>query len=271
MQFHRWQRFGHDRLYIKDDSGAQIGWWDLRSSTAHDVAPEHLAQLTAAARAWQLEHPSGGRSGSAPLGPVPPPVPVVDIAHTLPGRQLFDHASAEGAGSSWDKGIVGENVTANHLFSARQRDPRWSFLNSVSVGEATDIDHVLIGPGGVFTINTKHHREANVWVGGDTVMVSGHRHPYVRCARSEARKAERLLSNACNVDVSVTPLVVIVGFGKVQIKQQPDGVIVMHYSHLTRFVLERREVLSPEAVAWITDTARRSDTWIRPLPRRSRR
>jgi hypothetical protein len=49
---------------------------------------------------------------------------------------------------------------------------------------------------GVFTINTKAHREAPVWVGGDTVMVNGRKHPYVRNSRHEATRAGRLLTAA---------------------------------------------------------------------------
>ena len=40
-----------------------------------------------------------------------------------------------------------------------------------SVGErGSDIDHLAIGPGGVFTINAKHHAGAKIWVGGDTFL-----------------------------------------------------------------------------------------------------
>ncbi|MGJ9403557.1 nuclease-related domain-containing protein [Arthrobacter sp. KK5.5] len=36
--------------------------------------------------------------------------------------------------------------------------PEWAVLHAVPVGAGTaDIDHVLIGPAGVFTLNTKDH------------------------------------------------------------------------------------------------------------------
>ena len=47
-------------------------------------------------------------------------------------------------------------------------------LDAVPVGTgSTDIDHVLVGPGGVFTINTKHHLGQPVWVARRTLMVAG--------------------------------------------------------------------------------------------------
>ncbi len=34
-----------------------------------------------------------------------------------------------------------------------------------------DIDHVVVGTPGVFTLNTKHHPEKTVWVSGDVYSV----------------------------------------------------------------------------------------------------
>lgn len=273
MEIRRWNRYGHDRLYFRDDAGTQVGWWDLATATAHEVAPGWLERLTAEATAWTARQRSAPPPRPAPrtLEPVPPPVPVTDIAFTLPGSQLFAHAAAEGPGSSWQKGIEGENVVADCLYAARQANPYWSFLNSVAVSETADIDHVLMGPAGVFTINAKHHSNANVWVGGDTIMVNGQRQPYVRNARAEAKKAERFLCNACNFDVAVRPVIVIVGRGRLQIKAPPEDVLVLHHSRLTRFILELTPTLHPDTLNRILDTARRSDTWQRPKPRRAAR
>ncbi|NHB84683.1 hypothetical protein G7085_08870 [Tessaracoccus sp. HDW20] len=63
----------------------------------------------------------------------------------------------------------------------------------------------------------------------------------------------------------------VVGNGRMQIKQQPDDVLVMHYTHLTRFILELPAVLHPDALTRILLTARRSDSWLRPQPRRAAR
>ncbi|WP_308020072.1 nuclease-related domain-containing protein [Streptomyces sp. SP2-10] len=51
-----------------------------------------------------------------------------------------------------------------------------------------DIDHLLIVPGGVFSINTKHHHKRVVWVGDDSVKVDhGKPAPYARKSRAEAK------------------------------------------------------------------------------------
>ena len=80
------------------------------------------------------------------------------------------------------------------------------------VGErGADIDHVVIGPGGVFTINTKHHPKAAIWVGGETFMVNGGRVPYIRNSRFEAKRASRMLSEHVGFPVPLTGLIAVVG------------------------------------------------------------
>jgi hypothetical protein len=51
-----------------------------------------------------------------------------------------------------------------------------------------DIDRLVIGPGGVFSLNAKHHPGGKVWVGGNTLMINGHRQPYIRNSRFEAQR-----------------------------------------------------------------------------------
>src|SRR5690606_2622889 len=50
---------------------------------------------------------------------------------------------------------------------------QWRFLHAVPIGErGVDIDHVAIGPAGVFPVNAEHHPHASVWVGGHVFMVN---------------------------------------------------------------------------------------------------
>jgi len=70
---------------------------------------------------------------------------------------------------------------------------RWKVLHAIPVGEnGSDID-VVIGPGGPFTINTKHHPNSAVYVGGNTFMVDGQLVPYVRNSRFEAHRTSSSL------------------------------------------------------------------------------
>ena len=61
---------------------------------------------------------------------------------------------------SWYLGALGERRVGKLL---EQLGPEWTVLHSVPVGSSTsDIDHIVIGPGGVFTINAKNHSGATV-------------------------------------------------------------------------------------------------------------
>lgn len=48
----------------------------------------------------------------------------------------------------------------------------WRVLHSIPLANNVDVDHLLIGPGGVFSINTKYHHNKVVWVGDDAVKVN---------------------------------------------------------------------------------------------------
>jgi hypothetical protein len=63
----------------------------------------------------------------------------------------------------------------------------------VGRGES-DIDHVVIGPPGVFTINTKFSPGKDVWVAGRGMYVGGAKQHYVVNALYEARRASTYLS-----------------------------------------------------------------------------
>jgi len=71
---------------------------------------------------------------------------------------------------AWRVGAVGEEKVADRLAKLVTKDPRWRVLHAIPVGErGSDIDHLAIGPAGVFTINAKYHAGAKIWVGGDTL------------------------------------------------------------------------------------------------------
>lgn len=70
-------------------------------------------------------------------------------------------------------------------------------LHSVAVGIGCgDIDHVLIGPPGVVTINTKHHRAGRLTLDGDELVVNGRSIDAASKARREVGRAEYLLMTA---------------------------------------------------------------------------
>jgi Nuclease-related domain len=159
-------------------------------------------------------------------------------------------------------GVDGEEETGEQL---ARLAAGWCILHSVPVGShGSDIDHVVIGPGGVFTINTKHHPNSSVWVAGETFLVNGARQPYVRNARFEARRTERLLSERAGFSVPTTGVIAVVGANKgLKVKEQPQGgtVHVVERGLLTRWLTERPTRLDASEIERLYAFARKSTTW----------
>ena len=132
------------------------------------------------------------------------------------------------------------------------RTGNWRYVHSVPVGtRGSDIDHVLVGPGGVFTVNTKAHRDSNIWVGPNTIMVGGQRQPYLRNSRHEANRASRLLSAATGFEVGVHPVIAVVDPRNITYRDPPDDVTVV-----TRRGLKRWATSLPRL--WMTSRSSRS-------------
>ena len=79
----------------------------------------------------------------------------------------------------------------------------WRVIHSVPVGEGdSDIDHVVIGPAGVFTLNTKR-LNGRVWIAGNAFLVNGVKQTYLQNSRLEAARAAKLLT--CLLYTSPSP------------------------------------------------------------------
>ncbi|AYG03609.1 NERD domain-containing protein [Gryllotalpicola protaetiae] len=162
---------------------------------------------------------------------------------------------------SWYVGALGERHVAMVL---RGLPSEWTVLHSVPVGRGTsDIDHVVIGPAGVFTLNTKHHAGADAWVGDHAMYVAGAPVDYLRKSSHEAWRASQALSRASGLTVPVTGLITLVGVRRLNVKQRPSAdmhVDVVPVEHLLTRLQTRRE-FSDEQVARVAAAASRFGTW----------
>ncbi len=178
------------------------------------------------------------------------------------GRTNIEISRLEQEARPWRVGAQGEEIVADWLADMVRRDARWRVLHSIPVGDGrADIDHLMIGPAGVYTLNTKHHPGANVFVYYETVMVNGTKYPYVRKARAEARRASGLLSRACGFKITVSGVVVPTGMARFTPKAQPKDVGVIPSSWLGEWLVAGPKVLTPALVEAIYEAARLESTW----------
>ncbi len=160
-------------------------------------------------------------------------------------------------------GADGEESVARRL--RRLDASRWRVLHSLPVAPNVDIDHLVIGPGGVFTLNTKHHPGKKVWVAERTFLVSGYHQSYLPKSSHEGRRVEHRLSAVCGFPVPVKPVIVVVD-AQLTIRAQPPDVQVVDRRSIVRWLASRPTTLSPDAVEAVYGHARRSTTWLETAP-----
>ena len=287
--FRRWRRFGHDRLYVARADGTALGHWDLAADVGSPETEGSEGELRAAVTSWRAGQNSAPREPmtaiAEPIEEAAATTPVLaeaaptDLADVRAGAAARAQARAAKQAApvrtmlarvlrvhnderAWRVGADGEEMVAARLAKLAGKDSRWKFLHAVPVGErGSDIDHVVVGPGGVFTLNAKHHPKAKIWIGGDTMMVNGQRVPYVRSSRHEASRAARLLTAACGWPVEVRGVVVPVNAAEITVKTAPQDVTVVPRMQLHRWLRKQPVVLSDDQVEQVYAAARRSTTW----------
>jgi hypothetical protein len=208
--------------------------------------------------------------------------PVRDLAYVHPGaaaREQAERHAAEARANgrlrfflqrmldvktderAWWIGAQGEEAVGARLHQLEAIG--WHALHAVPVGErGSDIDHVVVGPGGVFTINTKTHPGANVWVGERAVMVNGAHTDYLRNSRFEAKRTARLLAAAAGGPVHVQAVIAVGAVARLVVRAQPPDVTVISWQHLDAWLARLPARLSTPDVEALFGWARLSTTWL---------
>jgi hypothetical protein len=165
---------------------------------------------------------------------------------------------------AWRVGADGEETIGAKL--EKLTKDGWYLLHSVPVGKrGSDIDHVVIGPAGVFTVNTKKHPGKKVWVSKTTILVDGHRTDYLRNSRFEGERATKLLSAAASFPVFVKPVLIFTTgtlIPDVTIKSRPDDVVILDRMDVPRAFKRSAILMTGEQVEQVHAVARRSATWL---------
>lgn len=263
----RYRKGGIDNLYVTDASGVTLGWADTITGAVHVQIPGSEDRVQQAFEAWAARYPAD------------------DLATHEPGRHTTTLAAAWQAEiddledgivqlqamrdsavyqrNQYIKGTAGERRVGLELNKLHPLG--WGILHSIPVlGGSADIDHLLIGPGGVWTVNSKAHPLVTVRVDGDQMVVDRTRVDYIPKARREAAGVEDLLGRA-GVQVSVRALVVFdVPRGTTfTVKAEPLDVELFRIDNVFSDFKRRSGVLTPAEVSHVFSVARRPETWDR--------
>lgn len=158
----------------------------------------------------------------------------------------------------WSQGAAGEERVAQRL--AKLPQPPWTVLHDLPIGnKGANIDHLVIGPGGIYTINSKN-LSGRIWVAGGTFKQNGQNRPYIPAAGREATRAARCLSKAVGFEVAVMGLVVVMA-DELTVKRQPNDVRVLTRRQVTRWLAGRPVILEQHRLDGLAHVARQRSTW----------
>jgi hypothetical protein len=272
-------------LYVKVD-GEQIGHWDIGAKVAipedpqHSQAAEHLATIESAALAWHLRQEKRQEKKARAAARKPADrgrdlslnkagdgvretarakfreAPLTNLFKRLAGR----HTEADW---SWRQGVRGEREVGRALDKAIAGSRGWLLLHGIKRNaRGTDVDHLLIGPGGIFSINAKFHQGKRVWVGEHAVGVGRTPTKHLFEARAEAKAVKKILDAACPTPHPVTPVVVIAGSSRFsRSKKVPEDVVVLPVSEISDWLNGLGESMRPWEVEQLYGVARWERTW----------
>ncbi len=178
-----------------------------------------------------------------------------------PSLRSSDRVTLHDDAWPWYQGALGEMHVGRLLASL---GPEWKVLHSVPIGaKDSDVDHILVGPNGVFVLNTKHHASASVWVGDVVLMINGEKTYHLRNARSENNKVAQRLATRVGFPVAVQSAIVTVGERSIKdIRSHDDRPIsVMSSMHLVRWLTSQQATHSPTQLEILALAAEEPETW----------
>jgi hypothetical protein len=269
----RWRGHDRERLYVNDaDTKEGVGYYDYQTGKLVVKDEERSYEVLETLRPFL-----GSEVPEALGAPIvgPPFSRGNDLMHNKAGQAAAARAArprprglqavaarimrTRTQAASREVGAKGEQFVGKRL--GRLKNDGWHVLPAVARRGGADIDHLVIGSPGVFTVNTKHHRGARIWVGDDVVKVDDVSQPYLRDSRHEAESAARVLSEAAGLDVRVTPVLAFVGAHSVQYGSGRGGVIVARGEDVDQVLRELPAVYSFQERERILAVARRAEIW----------
>ena len=203
---------------------------------------------------WRMAATLGIGAGGGVLGSLLAPrlgLAAAGLAAIVAGWALRFRPSRDAL--AWRQGAAGERRTARLLDPLERHG--WAVLHDLALpGSRANLDHLVIGPGGVFVIDSKQYRgrlqldsSGRLWHGRYPLD------PTLRAVSFEADQAAVVLPDP---GVAVVPVVAVHGaqvpWGKVVM----EGVPVVTARRLPSMLLGLPVVLGPERVAWLADQAR---------------
>jgi hypothetical protein len=243
----RWRRFGADRLYVTAESGQRVGVVDLQSGEVSVDLPVLEEGVRRAAQAYL-------RSDVTEL------VLPFGLADDLAALDAMDGAADDAEAGT----RLGERGGSVRVRLERLTQEGWHVVHAVPLGrQGTVVEHLLIGPGGIFSVTAHAHPGEHIHIHDRTIDVEGRAVPYLRDARLEATRVQGVLRSAVGSELSVRAVLVLQGILDMVPGTQPEDALVVARHDVPRVFRRFPERLEAARVDAIAAIARQRTTWAR--------
>ena len=111
------------------------------------------------------------------------------------------------------------------------------FRNVIINPERGNIDYVIVGPGGVYTLEVKSH-SGKIDFDGEKLTLNGKpfEKDFLKQAKSEALQVHNFIKEKTSLDIFVKPILIFSGYASMRFGLRPiDGVYVIGRSFLHEF------------------------------------
>lgn len=256
-------RHGQERLYVCRTDGRNVGWYERESSRVTLLADDHREAVLRALAPFI--------TGGVSIGPPPVPTPAElarlalhpddDLAPNRPGEALLialdrDPAPARRLRADpRQRALTAEQAIGEVLDGLEGAG--WHTLHSVPLPGGARIHHLVIGPGGLFSVHTLPARKQRVRVADPMVTVGrADPRPLVREIRADADRASFALT------AEIRPVLALSGASGLDVTAPPREVRIVRDGEVSALA-GTGGVLKPADVEALHAMARDRHTWRR--------
>ncbi|MFG2980702.1 nuclease-related domain-containing protein [Streptomyces sp. NPDC048258] len=253
-------RPGRGRLYVNLPDGQAVAWYDRQANRISVLANDHREAILAVLRPYL--------SGTVSIGPPPVPTaadlaglalpPDADLAPNRPGETLLGELEHGPAGSRARHRLRQDLAAQQRMGDACDalEADGWRILHCVPLPGTGRIDHLLIGPAGIFCVRSVPGRRQRAVV-GDLLLTVGRAEP--RPDPRWARRAAALATLA--LTAQVTPALAVADASRVEVAPTVRDIRVLQPTTAAADLGRSPAALKPPDIEALFTLARDVRTW----------